>query len=154
MNIFLLDYNMLLNAQYHTDRHVVKMITEYNQLLSSAYYFTDNIPENIYQLTHENHPCSKWARESLSNWVWLRDMTLILCQEYTYRYGRIHAGETYCKSLPTPELIDIGITLFAQAFPDKYKNNDPVVGYRQYYLEEKQGLFKWTKRNIPPWIIQ
>ena len=32
------------------------MITEYNQLLCSAYYFTDNIPDNIYKLTHKNHP--------------------------------------------------------------------------------------------------
>jgi len=83
MNIFILDNDFKLNAQYHTDKHIIKMITEQNQLLCSAYYFTDSIPDNIYKLTHQNHPCAIWTRKSLSNWKWLKASTISLCDEYT-----------------------------------------------------------------------
>lgn len=36
MNIFYLDHNMERCAQYHCDKHVVKMIVEYAQLLSTC----------------------------------------------------------------------------------------------------------------------
>jgi hypothetical protein len=36
MNIFALSYNPKEAAQFHCDKHVVKMITEYNQLLSTT----------------------------------------------------------------------------------------------------------------------
>ena len=153
MNIFVLDNNLILNAQYHCDKHVVKMITEYNQLLCSAYYFTNHIPDNIYKLTHKNHPCAMWARESLSNWLWLRDMTLALCKEYTYRYGKIHKGETVCLSLPIPHIIDNGMTSFAQAMPEQYHYDNPVLAYRNYYLGEKRHLFNWKNRTVPEWVM-
>ena len=83
MNIVILDLNQRLNAQYYCDKHVIKQITEFNQLLSSVYYFIGNVPEIAYKLYGKNHPCAKWTRESLANWLWLRDMTLELCKEYT-----------------------------------------------------------------------
>lgn len=140
------------NARFHCDRHVVKMITEHNQLLCSAYYFTGNIPDGIYKLTHENHPCAKWTRESLSNWLWLRDMNLVLCSEYTFRYGKIHKGELLCKALKPPEIEDRGLTAFAQALPDAYKSEDAAAAYRKYYVAEKKHLFFWKKREAPEWI--
>jgi len=152
VNIFILDANMQKNAEYHVDSHIVKMITEQNQLLCSAYYYTDNIPSNIYKLTHYNHPCAVWTRSSLSNWLWLKDMTLALCAEYTYRYGKTHKGEGVCLSLPAPDLKDKGLTPFAQALPEKYRCEDAVAAYRKYYLAEKSHLFKWKNRSVPEWI--
>ena len=37
MNIFYLDTDPELSAKYHCDKHVVKMILEYGQLLSTAH---------------------------------------------------------------------------------------------------------------------
>lgn len=152
MNIFVLDNNLETNAQYHCDKHVVKMITEQTQLLCSAYYFTDEVPEGIYRLTHANHPCSKWARESLSNWLWLRSSTFALCHEYSYRYGRKHACEGVLKALNPPHVSDIGLTPFAQAMPEQYQCDDAVTAYRAYYNGEKRHLFHWKNRPIPAWI--
>lgn len=152
MNIFLLDLDMQKNAAYLVDRHVVKMITEQNQLLCSAFYFTGEIPEGIYKLTHANHPCAVWTRASLSNWLWLRDMTLALCAEYTFRYGKTHKGEGVCLSLPMPKLPDNGRTPFAQAVPEEYRDADAVQAYRRYYNAEKRGLFQWKNRPAPDWI--
>ncbi len=41
MNIFVLDRNPEIAASYHCDRHVVKMIVEYAQLLSTAHRLID-----------------------------------------------------------------------------------------------------------------
>ena len=41
MNIFYLDHNPLLSAQYHCDKHVCKMIVEYAQMLSTAHRIVD-----------------------------------------------------------------------------------------------------------------
>ena len=82
MNIFVLDTDPIKAAQYHADKHVVKMITETAQLLNSTYYFTNEKDKASYKLTHKNHPCSIWARESLDNWVWLKQLGLALYDEY------------------------------------------------------------------------
>ena len=63
MNIFILDNNPQLCAQYHNNKHVVKMILESAQLLCGAHWVTGG--EAPYRLSHKNHPCSIWVRECL-----------------------------------------------------------------------------------------
>ena len=152
MNIFILDFDKRKAAQYHVDKHIVKMPLETAQLLCTVHHFVGN--EAPYRKTHVNHPCSKWARKSLTNYNWLVDMGMELCYEYNYRYGRVHKCQAiieWCKN-NTPNIPDIGLTSFAQAMPDKYKSTDVVEAYRKYYLNEKFNLFNWKKRQIPSWI--
>lgn len=47
MNIFVLDENPRLAAQYHLDLHVLKMILEYAQILSTAHRVLDGTPKTI-----------------------------------------------------------------------------------------------------------
>lgn len=59
MNIFVLDRDPYIAASYHCDKHVVKMIVEYAQLLSTAHRQLDGTPhhlewENRVILTSEN----------------------------------------------------------------------------------------------------
>ena len=154
MNIFVLDYDKQTNAKYHCDKHVVKMLVEQTQLLCSTYYFSNESHKSPYKLTHKNHPCSIWTRQSLSNWIWLRDMTLSLYDEYQHRYGKVHKSGEIAKLLQIPTIDDIGLTPFAQAMPDEYKDSDPVIAYRNYYNGAKQHLFKWSNRSIPEWICE
>jgi hypothetical protein len=51
--------------------------------------------EAPYKKTHFNHPSNKWARESLSNYVWLCDLGMELCKEYTHRYGKRHKTQEH-----------------------------------------------------------
>jgi len=44
MNIFFLDEDPTLSAQYHVDKHVVKMILETAQLLCGAHHVTPQVP--------------------------------------------------------------------------------------------------------------
>jgi len=152
MNIFILDLNHEKNAQYHADKHVVKMILESAQLLSSAVRMSGI--DAGYKLTHKNHPCAIWTRESLSNWLWLHDLTMALNDEYRYRYNKKvnHKSYDMAMSLPLPNINDIGMTTFRQAMPDEYKDNDVVKAYRAYYIGEKSHLFSWKNREIPEWV--
>ena len=68
MNIFVLDLDVKKCAEYHVDKHVVKMILESAQLLCGVHHIVS--PDNVnipYKLSHKNHPCSIWTRKSLSN---------------------------------------------------------------------------------------
>ena len=154
MNIFFLDLDPRRCAQMHVDKHVVKMILETAQLLCSVHHITESTFKPAYKLTHKNHPCSIWARESLSNYKWLCSLGKELCIEYTYRYGKTHKCETYINDLlqNLPEIQDNGFTEPRQAMPDEYKEKESINAYRNYYFYGKYHLHSWKKRSKPEWI--
>ena len=155
MNIFILSLIHSQCAQMHVDKHVVKMILETCQLLCSVHHMTESTYEPPYKLAHKNHPCSIWARESLDNYIWLCKLGIELCKEYTFRYGKTHKSEDYIYKLYVnyPPIKSIGLTNFAQAMPEEYKDKNAVIAYRRYYLNKKRNLFSWKKRNVPYWIF-
>ena len=128
------------------------MILESAQMLSAVVRLNGH--DIGYKLTHKNHPCTIWARESLSNYNWLVRLTRLLNYEYRYRYDKDvnHKSYDLVKTLPTPKIPDIGLTAFAQAMPDQYKNENVVKAYRDYYINEKSNFLTWTKRKKPTWI--
>jgi hypothetical protein len=152
MNIFILDEDVEKNVSYYVDKHIIKMILETSQLLCSVHHLNGN--KAPYKLTHKNHPCTKWSRESLSNYRWLCNLGKQLCKEYTYRFKKIHKSQNiieWCIN-NKPNIKDSGLTSFVQAMPQQYKNNNCIVAYRNYYINEKQHLYKWTNRKKPYWI--
>lgn len=149
MNIFVLDEDPNKAARYACDKHVVKMILESAQLLCSA--FPDgNAP---YKKTHHNHPCAVWAREREENYEWLVQHAYALCVEYTKRYSKRHRSSEVIQwcDMRRPSLPSGPMTDFPQAMPDQYKNPDPVVAYRNYYMGEKANFAKW-KTEVPHWF--
>lgn len=148
MNIFALHENPHQAAQMHCDKHVVKMILESVQMLST-------ICSTGYKPTHVNHPCTKWARESRQNFNWLCSLTEALHAEWQYRFNHVkhHKSFTVYASLPTVEvsrsLPDIGLTPFAQAMPDyiSARNTNAIDAYRDYYKTEKAHILTFTKRE-------
>jgi hypothetical protein len=155
MNIFVLDKNITRCAEYHVDKHVVKMILESTQLLNNALIANDPSYVPVYRQTHKNHPCSLWSSKSRSNFDWLVDLSLALSEEYTYRYSKIHKCTSiikqFKKSQSRLQIPDVGLTEFAKCMPDPYKVDDPIESYRNYYRTDKAYIAKWSKRNIPVW---
>jgi hypothetical protein len=152
MNIFILDYDVKKCAKYHVDKHVVKMILETAQLLCGVHWVVNS--EAPYKLSHKNHPCSIWARESLTNYLYLCELGLELCYEYTYRYGKKHKSQQvieWCIE-NKPNIKDIGFTEPAKAMPDEYKVKSVVESYRNYYQGAKSGFANWKNREIPEWF--
>lgn len=155
MNIFILDLDLVKCAQYHVDKHTVKMITESAQMLSTTVRLSGI--DAGYKIAYQNHPCTKWARESLSNWLWLKDLSLYLNDEWQFRYdhSRNHKSYDVIKSLPIPDIEDLGLTPFAICMNNEFKvNNDPVQSYRNYYIKTKFKLFNWKNREMPEWILK
>ena len=155
MNIFFLDENPKLSAQYHVDKHVVKMILETSQLLCSVHHVTDQVNDQVpYKLSHKNHPCAVWARQSLSNYLYLCELGLELGKEYTYRYGKRHKSIdviNWC-IINKPNIPDIDFTTPAMAMPDEFKVDSVVESYRNYYMGAKINLASWKNREKPFWF--
>lgn len=151
MNIFYIDRDPKVCAQAMTDKHVVKMILESAQLLSTAHHELDKefAIRNIYKSTHKNHPSAVWVRESVHHYKWLYDHFLFLCDEYTLRYKKRHKTDKELSNLliNLPKNIkDNGFTQPPQAMPILYHHQDSVSAYRQYYLSEKLHNKKDTER--------
>ncbi len=160
MNIFFLSFNARIAAEHHCDKHVVKMILETAQLLYSAHWLTDpsRLPAGAYKLSHMNHPCAIWTRESLANYLWLCDLGYWLCQEYRFRYGdKTHKTERHIDWLRAnpPAIKDVGVTTIRLAMPDEYKRPNPVEAYQTYYVENKlklRNIVTYAKREAPAFV--
>lgn len=157
MNIFILDTDYRKAAQYHNDKHVVKMILESAQLLCNVHHVNGN-PQRLtapYKATHLNHPCSIWARESQMNYVWLVKFALELCKEYTHRYYKIHATQKIIEwcARHYPHFDKMNRTPHPICVPKEcLVGTDPVLSYRRYYMVHKKDFCKWRNREIPYWF--
>ena len=161
MNIFVLDIKPELAAQYHCDKHVVKMILETAQIMSTVVISKlPNVDGLLYKPTHRNHPCTLWAGESLDNFLWLGQLGLELMKEFEYRYNKTHkSGKVIMDALLMGSMDQLKWdhncrTPFAQAMPNIYRNEDPVKAYRDYYINEKNHLLTYTNRRKPEWITE
>lgn len=177
MNIFYLHPKPTLCAQYHTDKHVVKMPLEYAQLLCTAHRLVDGTEstkikngrrnkvwtlqdyreDTLYGATHRNHPSALWARESKQNYQWLYSLFVEICKEYTYRYDKTHLCETKLKATLKQCPHNIGTKDFTPpvpAMPIDYKDQalNVLDAYHTYYVCDKAHLLTWKKRKAPPFI--
>ena len=176
MNIFYLHNDVRTCAQYHCDKHVVKMILEYAQLLCTAHRVLDGemyidsssgrkikrwrLPNTefdaaLYKATHINHPSAVWCRQNVNNYNWLSCLFVECLKEYTHRYGKNHKCEFLVPYLTsTPRNIDTGyLTQPTPAMPDEYKvPGDSMKSYHNYYREAKARMLKYTKRDVPEFL--
>ena len=165
MNIFFLDRDPQIAAQMHCNSHVVKMILESAQLLSTAHRILDGtdgvLPDDrqtvLYRATHKNHPSAIWTRANADNYRWVHDLLYFLIDEYRFRYGnKPHATERLL-----PFLLDAPYNINTkcprvlvappQCMPDDCKSLDTVNSYRTYYVKHKYHIAKWTRRETPEW---
>lgn len=179
MNIFYLDKNPVKCAEMHLDKHVVKMILEYAQLLSTAHRIVDGtervrlsktgrkqksfiLPDDrdsvLYSATHINHPSAVWARQTSCNYEWLYQLFCATCDEYTYRYGKVHLTDTKLRNVLKQHPKGIGRSKIwvapTPAMPDECKvDNDALASYKRYYIDKKADMAKWTNREPPEWFI-
>jgi hypothetical protein len=168
MNIFILSLIQREIAEFMMDKHVSKILLEAVQMLCSAKRILDPEDEKtnqkIYRLAHKNHPVTIWCRKSKANFIWTLDLIEELHKEWRYRYNHPETKQhkSYLMSLILKENIpdddkfeEYGLTPFALAMPDKYKSEDPVEAYRNYYMsEEKQRIATWKKRRKrPDWYL-
>jgi hypothetical protein len=174
MNIFFLHDDTEACAQLHNDSHCIKMILETSQLLCTAARELgfENVP---YKSTHKNHPCAVWARTNRSNFQWLQELGMALCREYEYRYSpkKPHKSQAVLEMMYTgsglgrevyESLESRSMSRLPQCMPEEYKVDctdavkwegwvpRTIRAYRNYYLGEKAGFSKWTRRDVPKFM--
>lgn len=168
MNIFMLHTDPRIAASYHNNRHVVKMILESCQLLSTAhrvldgeeikvlseksgrlnttYKLNDNRDAILYKSCHVNHPSNKWVRKSAGNYEYLYNLLKGLIEEYHARFDKAHKSEALLDMLKfLPDNIPFTVLSFPkedlQAIPDEYKDKDAITAYRNYYVAKKPLIY-------------
>ena len=101
MNLFFLDIDIQKSAEYHCNKHVVKMIIEIVQMLYTAHHLNGKeLPSNCYRkLSNHNHPMAIWVRTSKTNYDYTVSLGINLSLEYTYRYNKIHSCDNHLKWL-------------------------------------------------------
>lgn len=175
MNVFFLDKNPHDAARFHCDKHVVKMIVETAQLLSTAHRVLDGkqvsyisntdrkakrwqleggLDQELYKATHANHPSAVWVRKNKATYEWTYHLFVNLLQEYNDRYKKIHSTARlmyslgrYPKNMKNDTFVDPPL-----AMPDHCKVSDAVESYRNYYRIEKRKFATWKNGNIPEWF--
>ena len=170
MNIFYTNKDPKQCAMDHMDKHVIKMVLEYAQLLSTAHRVLDGtqsigmsaagrkqtryvLPDNreslLYSATHVGHPSAVWVRQSVGNYMWLSNLLQEVCKEYTYRYGKVHKCERDGLTQMLHDIVpdNISLTTFTEptpAMPDEcIVPNDSIASYKKYYTNNKQHLASW-----------
>ena len=180
MNIFALSENPVKAAKEMLDKHVVKMPTETCQMLHTNALFNEYVDKfgeepSLRQLKQYhtdtesilmkpamlNHPSTIWARENNHNTKWLYEHGMALCEEFTFRYNKVHGSEKRIEDIS--KLVNGNIlhaTPVNIAMLDKYRipNNygnhcwEYVIdSYRHYYLEGKWEFAEWRKNRMPEW---
>jgi len=136
----------------HTDKHVVKMVLETAQILSTVHAAHGSDLPGLYRPTHAAHPCVRWAGACRAHYAWAARLGLALAAEYTYRYEKRHActdllerlATNFPSSMPRAPWVDP-----PQCMPEEYRDSDAVSGYRRYYAGAKVAAATWKKRSTP-----
>jgi len=168
MNIFVFDPDYNKSAEYHNDVHVSKMLLEVCQLLCTAHHVYGTDKDYIpYRKTHENHPCTKWVRESVGNYLWTVEFARALCREYEFRFEKTHGCKKvvdWCWdniiNIKKQEITDFVVAINEEKFPGCVVEGNVFESYKNYHRMYKQGFtrngkfveYKWTKRNKPQFM--
>lgn len=174
MNIFVLDRDPYIAASMMCDAHVVKMVLESCQLLSTHDRLHGDCSEDLYRPTHAFHPCRRCLEEP-SNRLWLMHHLAGLLMECRRRYGRVHACEEMARRHwiaprpwdgPVQDFNDrlsmmrcIADSSLPKCMPDECRTGGAgieavVESYRRYYRCKKASMkrFGYTRREEPPWL--
>ena len=175
MNIFVVEPCPHISARNLPDKHIVKMPLECCQMLaiiySKWYYDWDTLPKadgSPYATAKgafRNHPCTKWAAESLYNTAWLITHGIALSEEYRYRYNKQHtcADTLFAAKKIFHRKAELAITCysmadkFTRAMPEEFKFDDTITTFEAYkmYIASKP----WVSDNYlrvperkPSWV--
>jgi hypothetical protein len=176
MNLFFLSRTPREAAQAHANKHVVKMVLETAQMLSTAHRLADGAralglsargractswvladaerERLLYRATHANHPTAAWVRGSRAHYDWAFSLFCELLSEYTFRYGKVHACTKLVRALAEAPagVPDAGFSDPPKCMPEVYAAGDVVTCYRTYYREGKKDLLAYKRRAPPPWL--
>ena len=169
MNIFYLDINPVIAAQYLCDEHIVSQMKESCQMLSTCMILKYGISNPILmEVSYKNHPPNIWLRERDGNFKWLVKHLNALIEQYRIRFNpennfsegilRYKDILVLCLDLIST-MPDNKFSHPPQCMPDVYRDvpSNTVEAYRRYYTSKqytfKQGYISYARGvPIPAWL--
>lgn len=150
MNIFSTNICPIQSAKDHCMVHLRKMVVEALQILSTAHFVLDGVQVG-YKPTHRNHPSCIWTRNTSANYQWLYVHYKALCEEYTFRTGKVHKSSEWLGVMAVlPKNTPAGsLDPFAMPMPESYQRLglfDQTKAF-QAYLNDK--FSEWACRESP-----
>lgn len=152
MNIFFLSICVKRCARYHFDKHVVKMILELCQLLSTAWHVLDKDDAivlmsdgKLLKKTHFNHPCGVWTRAHINNYMYVAKLALALCDEWRFRYNHPPTKLHKCEHKLIFLLANPPKTIMNSSI--KFSKNNPLG----FTLPMPQAMFeecRWSEKKL------
>ena len=156
MNIFFLDTCPQRAARCQVKKSAIKMILESAQLLSAAVRLHGYDGDDVYKISHKNHPSSIWCRANQANFLWLAEHGLELCDMYTRESGKIHKSQaiiercidlidllpndsdepTIYKAMAAIKSSDVGLAAFNR-LPERPSFDQIVDAYRPFYFSKQ-----------------
>ena len=145
MNIFFLHKDPSRAAKAQCDKHVVKMVLETTQMLSTA--ARRNGFDIGYKAAYPSHPMTKWVGDNNYNFSWALEHAQELSKEYFARYGKFHACQKVIDKFLPLKGSYINFSEPPQCMPDEFKCDDYVRAYRNYYIHK---IGEW--KHPPKWF--
>ena len=156
MNIFHLHKDPKTCAEYHCDKHVVKMILETAQMLSTAYHRHFDNGTELYKTAFPKHPMTIWVGNSGANFFWTIQLLDQLIYQYTVRYKKVHTtiriSNLFHSKYKYWHDLTGDFTTPPQCMPEQYKHKDYITAYKQYYIGEKKRFAKYTGVDFPDFM--
>jgi len=157
------------------------MPTEYKQMLCTAHRVLDGemyygktarghkikrwkladrkMNKHLYLAGHVNHPTNIWVRMCRENYALMFTYYKLICEEYTYRYGKEHGAKDYWwllreppKNMPSSVMGHTPVPQAMKEFPECLVEGDTVQAYRNLYKVAKRRFATWKNRPIPEWF--
>ena len=162
MNRFIIEESPKKIAQSLCDQHIVKMPLEEAQMLCTAlwHHAPDYAEEkNLYKPVHQKHPCTLWAMENCSNFMFAYRLYVHMLEEYTFRYNKIHGAGKHRTAIENGyQYLPKGgsKTKMPQCFSglDELKTNEfyPIKAYRAFYNVDKARFARYKYTDRPAWF--
>tara|TARA_R110002012_G_scaffold313697_2_gene525495 strand:+ start:2354 stop:2926 length:573 start_codon:yes stop_codon:yes gene_type:complete len=168
MNIFAIEkfddgsIDWVGSANSHDILRANKMYIESTQMLATTCNLL-GFPTR-YKNAHINHPSTKWARESFSNFTTLFRFAKNLKTVYSQNSGKLHHGcddviakIDYYMNVPIK-----GTKIFPNCFakdeptrlplcmPIEYQTNDIVDSYRNFFANK--DIIRYYEGSVPSWV--
>ena len=141
MNIFFLHKDPSRAAKAQCDKHVVKMVLETTQMLSTA--ARRHGYDVGYMSAYPKHPMTIWVGDTWDNFNWTMMHGEALSSEYTFRYKKFHKCHQVLQEISLAVKLSSkninDITTPPQCMPDEFKCDDYVRAYRNFYVHKIGG---------------
>jgi len=149
MNIFFLHRDPSRAAKAQCDKHVVKMVLETTQMLSTAARRHDY--DVGYKSAYPKHPMTIWVGDTWDNFHWAMMHAEALSLEYTFRFRKFHKCHQVINNIASAITLSSrninDITTPPLCMPDEFKQDDFVRAYRDYYIHK---IGEW--KRPPKWF--